>query len=706
MKHFVAACLLTWCAIVFATRGYPAEPAARPATATATKPAEPWCNHVAHAPKSPKSGDPVKIAASIAADITAATLQYQIVDPGAYIEFHDREYAKNWIAIPMQAAQTANGRTPYTATLPGDLQKHRRLIRYRIVGKGADGKSIVSPLTPTAETDSPLVPSNYAYFVYDAIPPWKGAINPSSNDPDLSRVTTFTPEALGRIQVYQLLGKKSSIENVTWIEQMPGRDYKYTGTLVIGDQVFDHVRYRARGGIWRYALGKNMWKIDLPAGEHMHLKDDRGKPYAASWNKLNLRSVFQLGAYGHRGEQGMFEEVNFRLFALAGVDAPYCHWIHFRIVDEKEEAPADQYKGDFWGLYLVIENEDGRFLKNHNMPDGNIFKMAMGTGELNHRGEGQPGDRSDMDKFLETYNTTRPTDKWWRENLDLDSYFSYRAILECVHHYDIGEGKNYDYYHNPKTGQWQVIPWDVDLSWADRMFGDGEEPFHSRVLFRRAFYLEYQNRLREIRDLLFNPQETHRLIEEVAAIIQDPAHEAADLLEADRRKWDYHPQVTEHRHAGQGRFYQAAPTHDFAGMVQLMKDYVVTRSRWVDATLLRDPKIPTTPTIEFTGAETHPANQLKFSPGDYEGANAFAAAKWRIAEVTPRDAPVTTARLYEITAAWQSDELKSLGDFTLPAKIAKPGHLYRVRLRVKDSTGRWSHWSAPIEFEAAKPSRP
>jgi hypothetical protein len=340
------------------------------------------------------------------------------------------------------------------------------------------------------------------------------------------------------------------------------------------------------------------------------------------------------------------------------------------------------------------------------MPDGNIFKMAMGTGELNHRGEGEPGDRSDLDKFMETYNATRPTDKWWRENLNLESYYSYRAILECVHHYDIGEGKNYDYYHNPQSGKWQVIPWDVDLSWADRMFGDGEEPFHSRVLFRRAFYLDYQNRLREIRDLLFNPQETHRLIEEVAAIIQDPAHEGADLLEADRRKWDYHPRVSEHRHAGQGRFYQAAPTHDFAGMVQLMKDYVVTRSRWVDATLLRDPKIPATPTIKFTGPGTHSANQLKFSPGDFEGTHACAAAKWRIAEVTPRDAPAPTPRLYEITAAWQSDELKSLGDFSFPAKIAKPGHLYRVRLRVKDSTGRWSHWSAPIEFEAGNPARP
>jgi hypothetical protein len=383
------------------------------------------------------------------------------------------------------------------------------------------------------------------------------------------------------------------------------------------------------------------------------------------------------------------------------VDSPYTHWIHFRIIDEADEAPADQYHGDFWGLYLVIENEDGRFLKTHDLPDGNIFKMAMGTGELNHHGEGQPQDASDLREFLQAYVGGRPTEKWWRENLNLQSYYSYRAILECIHHYDIGEGKNYDYYRNPKTGQWQVIPWDTDLTWADRMFGDGEEPFHSRVLFRRTFFLEYQNRLREIRDLLFNPQETHRLIEETAALIQDPAHVGADLLEADRRKWDYHPQVTDHRHAGQGRYYRAGGTGDFAGMVQLMKDYVVTRGRWVDSNLLRDAKIPATPVAKYVGPENYPSNELRFAPGDYEGVNAFRAIKWRIAEVSPKSAPATTERHYEITPTWESEELATPGEMTIPSGVVKPNHLYRVRVRTKDSTGRWSHWSAPIEFTAA-----
>ena len=27
--------------------------------------------------------------------------------------------------------------------------------------------------------------------------------------------------------------------------------------------------------------------------------------------------------------------------------------------------------------------------------------------------------------------------QWWRDNLDLPRYYSYRAIVECIHHYDI-----------------------------------------------------------------------------------------------------------------------------------------------------------------------------------------------------------------------------------------------------------------------------
>jgi hypothetical protein len=706
-------CLGLCLTILYFASAAAAGPATRPATTQQAAADLPWCARVTHTPQQPKSGQPVNITASIAQEMTDVALQYQLVEPGDYIELKDPQYAKNWQSLLMNPGDTAKGQTSYSVQLPASLQTHRRLVRYRITAKDSGGKPILSPMFPatpaTASTPATVEsPSNYAYFVYDGVPPWKGAINPRSKDPQRSEVVVFPSETLSRVQPYHLIGKKTSIENATWNEQAGGKEYKYTGTLVVEGIVHDHVRYRARGGTWRYALGKNMWKVDLAPGDHLHAKDDFGRPYAVPWTKLNLRCIIQLGSYGYRGEQGMFESVGFRLFNLAGVPAPSTHWVHFRIIDEADESPADQYRGDFWGLYLAIENEDGRFLKSHGLPDGNLYKMNAGTGELNHQGQGQPADRSDLDAFQAAYEQTIPTDQWWRDNVDLSSYYSYRAILECIHHYDVdqGAGKNYDYFKNSQTGRWQVIPWDLDLTWGDHMYGGGDEPFRSRVLSpRRPFHLEYQNRLREIRDLVFNPEQTDQLIDECAEVIWDPRADSPSIVEADRRKWDYHPALAIGGQAGQGRFYRASPSGDFAGMVQLMKNYVRSRSQWVDANLLNDPKTPSTPSAIYTGPAGHPTGQLKFRPSDYQGAADFAALKWRIAEISPAQTIVKTPRtprLYEINLAWESDELTTAQEIAIPQKAVTPGHTYRVRVRMKDITGRWSHWSAPIEFEAGQ----
>ena len=99
----------------------------------------------------------------------------------------------------------------------------------------------------------------------------------------------------------------------------------------------------------------------------------------------------------------------------------------------------------------------------------------------------------------------------------------------------------------------------------------------------------------EIRDLLFNPEQTGQLIDECAAIIADPSG-APSMADADRAKWDYHPvmksEYTRPSKAGQGLFYQISPTKNFAGMVRLMKSYAKSRSEFIDNNLLDDPSIP------------------------------------------------------------------------------------------------------------------
>ena len=401
----------------------------------------------------------------------------------------------------------------------------------------------------------------------------------------------------------------------------------------------------------------------------------------------------------------MFEAVGFRLFSLAQVPAPNTHWIQLRIIDEADENPADQYRGDFWGLYLAIENEDGHFLEEHGLPSGNLYKMESGGGSLSHHGRGAVTNNSDLNRFLSSYNNRNPAETWWRTNLDLPRYYSYRSILESIHHYDVGEGKNYDYYLNPQTGQWTVIPWDIDLTWADHMYGNGGEPFNGRVLSRPVFKVEYQNRLREIRDLLFNAEQAGQLIDECAALIADPAGGPA-LVDADRAKWDYHPVMAMGGKAGQGLFYQAAPSHDFRGMVRLMKLYVKTRGAWIDSNLLADPRVPATPAATYVGAPEFPANRLEFRCSDFRGANAFAAMKWRLGEVmAPKSSlPSKGPRPYEIASVWESNELMNFTpEIILPANTTKVGHTYRARVRLKDATGRWSHWSPPVEFTAGAP---
>jgi len=662
---------------------------------------------VSQSPQQPRSGEVVKIVARAPDGATQVKLQYQLVDPGSYLELKDAAYKTNWISIPMKADGSVNGTDAgYVAELPAGLQTHRRLVRYRISATDASGETVMAP---SPEDPQP----NFAYFVYDGIPGWSGAIEPKSSDPKRGQPVQYSPSVMRSVQAYHFIGKANSVENATWREQPGGKEYKYTGTLVSDGKVYDHIRFRARGGVWRYAMGKNMWKFDFTKGHPLEARDDYGRPYRVKWGKLNLRACIQQGDYGHRGEQGMFESVGFRLFSLAGVPAPHTHWIQLRIIDEAKESPASQYKGDFWGLYLAIENEDGHFLEEHGLPDGNLYKMEGGTGTLGNHGNGAVTNRSDLDKFMFTYEGGNPPVTWWRTNLNLPAYYSYRSILECIHHYDVEQGKNYDYYLNPRNSQWTVIPWDIDLTWADNMYGGGNEPFKRHVLSHPAFRIEYQNRLREIRDLLFNPVEAGALIDECAAIIADPSG-GPSMVDADRAKWDYHPVMAMGGKAGQGLFYEAAPNRDFRGMVRLMKMYVKTRSAWIDARLVNDPKIPATPSLAYTGPTNFPANHLTFHCTDFSGTGPFAAMKWRVGEIrppnasntkparTPREAPAP----YEITPVWESAESEMFQpELTIPADKLQAGHNYCARVRMKDRTGRWSHWSPAVQF-AASPAVP
>ena len=676
----------------------------------------PQMRQVKHNPKQPRGGDDVKITVKVTDPdgVQSVNLSYQLVYPGSYIELADAAYETNWTDAnsPMTDDGTGGdqeaGDDIYTVVLPGSIHTHRLLVRYRITAMDNTGLSITGPY---AQDPQP----NFAYFVYDGVPSWSGAIDPDSIDPIMNQVVYYSPSVLTRIPVHHLISKKNSVERSTWIDRYGGDLYKWNGTLVYDGDIYDHIRYRARGGVWRYAMGKNMWKFDFNRGHFFQARDDYGKKYDTTWDKLNFSACIQQGNYLHRGEQGMIEAASFLPFNLMDVEAPKTHWVHYRIIDEAVEAGPTQYDGDFWGLYMVLEQMDGRFLDEHGLPDGNFYKIEGHNGDLNNQGPYAVTDKSDFTAFKSGYYyDPNPTEQWWRDNVNLESYYGYRAVVEGVHHGDIGYGKNYFFYLNPETNIWDMLPWDVDLCWANNMYGNGEDPFKSQgaIFSNPAIYREYHNRLREFHDLLYNSEQMDKLLDDLAAII-DPVS-GPTIVDADRAMWDYNPIMTSgyvnSSKAGEGRFYQKAATKDFRGMVQILKDYVKPSSYRAFDTYFEDPAMPNTPTITSTSPDGYPTNALTFSTtpfSDPQGSGTFAAMKWRIAEVTDVAAPAydpTKRRKYEIETVWDSGEITDFNStIKIPASAVKVGHAYRVRVRMKDNTGLWSHWSNKIQFIASTP---
>ena len=120
------------------------------------------------------------------------------------------------------------------------------------------------------------------------------------------------------------------------------------------------------------------------------------------------------------------------------------HHLHFRVIDNAAEAPADQYSGDLWGLYMAVEDPDGSFLDERGLPDGSVYHIAGNVGDKTHQSPTHPVDTSDWDTFrngsqANTANTPA-NETWWRANLDVAAYASFHAANRITGNVDLREG--------------------------------------------------------------------------------------------------------------------------------------------------------------------------------------------------------------------------------------------------------------------------
>ncbi len=687
----------------------------------------PQIRQVLHDPVQPAVTDSVTITAKVTdgEGVGSVVLAYQVVEPGDYVGIADNRYTNPayWTTVAMaddgQHGDGAANDDVYGVVLPPAAATNRSLVRYRITADDTAGRSITAPHMDDSQP-------NFAYFVYDGVPSWTGADRPGSTAP-----VTFDADVMGQLPAYHLIADADDVIKCQYNNQY--QEHRFRGTMVYAGEVYDHIEYRVRGEFSTYVSGKNKWKFFFNRSHAFQARNIYGQPYAESWRTMNFVAASTPWMPVNRGMAGIGESLAYALFDLAGVPSSRMNPLQFRVIDGAVEAnPANQYEGDLWGLYWTLEHPDGRFLDERSLPDGNVYKIEGGRGDKKHQGATQTTSTSDVSSFMSAYGRSQSIG-WWRANVDLDTYYSFRGVGREINNMDIREGWNVYYYHNSATDSWVPIPWDLDMLYAPTTHWSGVINMQNAIKQHAELNREYQARGRELQDLLFTEDQLALLIGEYAAAVNPPG-EPWTMVDVDQFMWNYHPRTAgSHR----GAFYRnpadsdpwnpvvsrTLVSADHEGMAQWILDFMQAAPGGGSSPpaygynfLSRestDAAIPDTPTVAYAGSPGFPLNDLAFQTTAFEdpqGDQTFGAMQWRVAEVTDPDAPAYDPDLspvYEIDAVWESPELTTFGDLMhVPGGALELGHTYRARVRMQDETGRWSHWSDPVEFTTAAPTVP
>jgi hypothetical protein len=727
----------------------PAGPSPRAANQVFATNAAPNIRQVNHTPKQPASTNQVLVTAKVTdpQGVAAVALHYQIVAPGNYIPAFlpftpaqlnaaplatppanpAFEAAANWIAATMHDdgldGDAAAGDDIYSVMLP--VQPNRTLVRYRITCTDVLGATRRAPFA-----DDPSL--NFAYFVYNLIPNYSSV--PATN--------------LQTLPIYFLLTRKTDFDvcnAYNGADQLPQFSgslanearfaFNWPGAMVYDGEVYDHIRYRLRGANGRYQNGKRNFRFKFNDGRNFAAKDELGNAYPRKWASMS-------SAKGQSNREtltfSLNENLNYLLMNKVGVPAPNSHYFHWRVVRGAVEAPS-LYDGDFYGLAWVQEDYDANFLEAHNLPKGNLYKLINAR-----RASDDHADMVEQRRYQGAFAVTNgddavriqdallnpnasQTDAWLLANVNYSNWYAYHTICEAVRNYDTWPSANknaawfFDTDYNATNafnGRFWTLPWDMTDTWGPT-WNSGQDLAWNGIWGTTAslhpnLLRDYRNTMREIRDLLFQPDQINPMIDAVAARI-------AAMAPADLLRWSYStPANSSYSSLG---LPGPGFTGGLAAYVQDLKNFMFaggSYSWWADRnavsaggwitrldTVANDALIPVKPTIYYVGPTNYPLNALTFEClpfNDPQGAGTFAAMQWRLAEVRNTNQPATDVRIIpplEWDALWTSGPLTTWSNrIAVPGIYVQTNRLYRVRVRHQDDTGRWSKWSDPVQFSA------
>jgi hypothetical protein len=306
---------------------------------------------------------------------------------------------------------------------------------------GAAGDGLFGGAIPAAaSTPGQMV----RYYVYATDLAGNGTRFPAFEDPQNSPAyqgtLVFNPALTNPLPVLHLF------------VQDPVQATNYTGTrasLFWDDEFYDNVGVNLHGQTTVSAFPKRSLDVDMNPG--LGFRWSRTGPrlddfdlMTTSPDKAHMRHVLA-----------------YEVFREAGVPAHIAFPVRL------------QQNGAFYGVMHLLDNGDAHYLRRAGLdPNGALYKVYLpltnaygGVAEKKTRKDEINADLEALIAGLNLGGTALR--QYLYDNLDIPEAINYFATLQVVQNEDCCFYKNYYLYRDTEgTGEWQMLPWDLDLTFG------------------------------------------------------------------------------------------------------------------------------------------------------------------------------------------------------------------------------------------------
>jgi spore coat protein H len=248
------------------------------------------------------------------------------------------------------------------------------------------------------------------------------------------------------------------------------------GSVEVGGQTFEKVglRYKGNGTIMDAARTiKKSIKVDL----------DR---HDASFRFRGLKTINLHSGVADPSKAR--ETLGYAAYRAAGVPAP-----RTALAEVTLTVPG-KFDREYLGLYTIVEQIDGTFLRRHYGSDRGLLMKPERVGGLNHLGpdwerykttyqpkrDATPDEQKRVIAFTRLVNQAADAEfeKEIGSYLDVNAFLRFMAVTALEANLDsfFTLGHNYCLYLHPETSKFHFIPWDLDRTFGNfGVFGSPEQ---------------------------------------------------------------------------------------------------------------------------------------------------------------------------------------------------------------------------------------